>query len=120
MAYFCLEYCTLYSVFDQKPRPADNFKKCKIKHIPKNNVILKTQDMSQWRDDILVETVIFGIYFKVILIHDFEIKSKYHSFNQNFVFPLTHILSFQDDVILRNMFYLIFIQYRLESVQFFK
>ena len=39
---------------------------------------------------------------------DFEIKSKYHSFNQNFVLSLTHILSFQDDVILRNILYLIY------------
>ena len=30
---------------NHKPRPADNLKKYKIKHIPKN-VILKIQDMS--------------------------------------------------------------------------
>ena len=31
----------------RKPRQADNLKKYKMKHIPKNNVILKTQNMSQ-------------------------------------------------------------------------
>ena len=28
-------------------KPADNLKKYKMKHTPKNNVILKTQDISQ-------------------------------------------------------------------------
>ena len=36
-----------------------------------------------------------------------EIKSKYHSFNQLFILLLTQISSFEDDVILRNTFYLI-------------
>ena len=31
----------------QNTCPADNFKKYKKKHNPQNNVILKTQDMSQ-------------------------------------------------------------------------
>ena len=39
----------------------------KIKHTPKNNIILKTQNMSQQQDETLVETVIFRLYFKVIL-----------------------------------------------------
>ena len=84
-------------------------KKYKIKHILKNNIILKTQDMNQWQDKILFEIVIFQLYFKVILKlsdDDFEIKLKYYSFNQNFILSLTHILSFQDKVIFWNMFYL--------------
>ena len=37
---------------------------------------------------------------------DFEIKSKYHSFNNSFIL-YWQILSFQDEIILRNMFYFI-------------
>ena len=37
----------------------------------------------------------------------FEMKSNYHSFDPNFILLLTQILSFQDDVIPRNMFYFI-------------
>ena len=32
---------------EKETRAADNLKKYKMKHIPKNNVILKTQDISQ-------------------------------------------------------------------------
>ena len=35
-----------------------------VKHIPKNNVIMKTQDMSQNRTKLNNETVIFRLYFK--------------------------------------------------------
>ena len=69
-----------------------------VKHIPKNN------DMSYNKIRVNIK----------ISVDDFEITSKYHSFNQNFVLLLTYILSFQDDVILRNMFsHQVFQSYRL-------
>ena len=64
-------------------------------HFPKNNVILKTQDMSQNKPrQNYCETVKFRLYFKVIV-------------GQNITrivrLVLIHILGFQDDIILRNM-----------------
>ena len=61
--------------------PPDNFKKYEIKHIPKNNVILKTQDMSQLWD----ETSQFQPKFRLVIDSYLELSK--------------HIL--------RNMFYLI-------------
>lgn len=53
-----------------------------------------------------MEIVIFRLYFKVIPSEDdWEISSKYHNSNNSFVLLLPYILSFQDDIIFRNMFY---------------
>ena len=53
-----------------------------MKHIPKNNVILKTQDMNQNKTYCNYnETVIYRLYFKVIIrLNEFEIKWEYYSF----------------------------------------
>ena len=81
----------------KKSCPAENFKKYKIKHIPKNNGMLKTQDMNQWQDEFLVKTAIFWLYFKVILRlneNDFEIKPTYHSLDQKNFLVIDSYLEF--------------------------
>ena len=65
-----------------------------IKLIPKKNE--RKRWLNLWCFDIITEWILSE--------HDFEIKSKYHSFNQSFVLLLTHILSFKDDIILQSTF----------------
>ena len=53
---------------DEKWQPADNLKKYKMERIPKNNVILKTQDTSQNKTKLEWDCiVIFWLYFQVII-----------------------------------------------------
>ena len=58
-----------------------------MKHIPKNNVILKTQDMSQNKTK--------------------QNKTYNETVSLKFRLVLTHIVGFQDDDIPRNMFHFI-------------
>ena len=72
-------------------------------------MIMKTDNMLLLSS--ISKLILRGVVKQVILRQnedDFETKSKHHSFNK-FQFLLTHILSFQDVIILRNKFcYILF------------
>ena len=110
------------------------WKKYKMKYIPKNYVILKTQDMNQNKTklewDCNISTLFQSLHVSSLFqVSDFisslhvclqnvfhpvcgwlwnkvEIKSKYYSFII-VLFFFTHILGFQDDIILWNIFHFI-------------
>ena len=79
------------------PWPADNFKKYKIKHIPKNNVILKTQDMSQYKwnsfNNSFILYWLISWVFKMTLFFGICFILYLSSTNRHFAFPSKWITS---------------------------
>ena len=92
------------------PEPADKFSKYRKKQTRNNNAILIIQDMSYSQEN-YNEIVIFRLYFKDIIRQSndvFEIKTKYHNFVV-ILLILTHILSYQDGIIVPSFFLPVFV-----------